>query len=134
AEVAERLRSCARTSVFLNRPLVKHSKSTVFPSCSLYLNPYRILYTSNLDAFDCVPPSLVSHPGRSLGVSWPGRLRMKKNGPNCWDKAVSARPRGTLRTFDMTFHRAVAPPLRHRGTHRRLVTADAFGESAKVRV
>src|SRR5947209_8942369 len=34
----------------------------------------------------------------------------------------------------MTFHRAVAPGLRHRGIHSRLVTADPFGEAAQVGV
>jgi Metallopeptidase family M81 len=43
-------------------------------------------------------------------------------------------PLDRLQTVHMSLHGAVAPPLRHRRMHRRLVTTDAFGEPAQVRV
>ena len=63
------------TSVFHNRSSVKHPESAVFPGDFLYLNPYRILCTSNLDDFDCVPPGLASLPGTSLRATRPDVVR-----------------------------------------------------------
>jgi hypothetical protein len=65
------LQARSSTSVFLNRSSVEHSKSAAFHGGFLYLNPYLILCTSNLDDFDCVPPSLVSLPSASLRASRP---------------------------------------------------------------
>jgi hypothetical protein len=47
----------------------------VFPGGFLYLNPYRILCTSNLDDFGCVLPGLVSLPGASSRVARSGTVR-----------------------------------------------------------
>jgi hypothetical protein len=54
---------------------VKHAKSAVFHGGFLYLNPYRILCTSNLDEYDYVPTSPASLPGASLIASRPGAGR-----------------------------------------------------------
>src|SRR3954467_13779008 len=43
-------------------------------------------------------------------------------------------PLDRLQTVHMALHGAVTPPLRHRCLYTGLVTTDAFGEAAQVRV
>ena len=88
----------------------------------------RERFSRTFDDAGCSSPGSVAAVGFSSGrVEHP---RPQEHEP----RPAVHLPLDRLQTVHMPLHGAVAPPLRHRRVHGRLVTTDAFGEPTQVRV